>query len=664
MSLFPDLSAERTLFIDTETTGVDSRSRPVGCSVSTVDERSWYFSWGAGDPNGLRGPAEMNNCSLPEFVAWANRELRGKRIAGHYLLFDMRMLAYVGVMVGDLARSLECTSTLATLTNEHRPSFSLDNLARAHGLGAKADGPLHEWMVRHLQQFKLAPTRKSCAPHYWRVPVSVMAEYARFDPVLTGRYLASAWPELAKESVERVYRLECAILPCLVRMHLSGVRISRERAGQVHGDLARRLRAMESEWHDVTGGREINPNSGDQLGPLFDELGIAYPRTPKSKKPSITVEVLEASDHPVADLVRRIRKTTYYSKTSIDGAILGSLADGEDVIHGEFHPLRGDQYGTITGRFSSGGELNLQNQPARDEEWAPLIRSLFVPMNPDQQWLKVDYSQIEYRFFAHYAGLRARILATQEGGGVGVSAMEQAYLKDPLVDFHQWVADTADIKRKRAKNVNFCRLYGGGIGKIAATAGCSIEEAKEFVGKYDAAVPEAKALMKDITGAAERRGFVTTWYGRRLRFMTEGQMAAKYNYQCEKAPGAFAKTYTGLNKVLQGSAADLIKLAMVEIGKAIDWDTAQMHLQVHDELDFSVPKGDVGIRIARDIVEIMESAGKTPMWNGQVMQVPVVAEPELGLNWGVPYETQPRIRNGEDSGRREAIKQQLRGQTL
>lgn len=633
---FPDLSQYDTLDIDTETTGVTNRARPTGCSFSTVDEHTWYFSWGAGDPNGLRGPADMNNCTLPEFVEWANREFRGKIFRGHYLLFDMRMLAYIGVDIGKLAKQLHCTSTLATLTNELRPSFALDNLAKAHNLGSKNDAEMHDWMVRHIPELhNKKPTRKICIPYYWKVPVSIMGPYAEHDPILTGRYFNAAFHELADQEVGRVYDLECSLLPILIRMHMCGVRADLPRVDKIRGELRVRADKLKVQWLDLCNGEVVNYSSATELQPYLDKWGVKYPLTPKTKKPSITKEWLEACDHPLGALIRRLRQTDYYSNTSLESYILGNLEEGEDIIHGEFHPLKGDNYGTITGRFSSGGGLNLQNIPARDKEWAPLLRSVFRPMRDDQQWLKVDYSQIEYRLFAHYAGLRARLIYEKQGIGDGTSAMEQAYIDDPHIDFHQWVAETAGIERKPAKNVNFCRLYGGGIEKIAVTAGCSVEEATIFVAAYDAKIPEASALMKDITRASATRGHVTTWYGRKCRFMTEGQMASKYGTQPRGAPGKFAKTYVGLNKVLQGSAADLIKVAMVEVDKAIDWDTTQLHLQVHDELDFSVPRGEEGVRMKDNIVNIVQEVGRTPMWNGEIMRVPVLAEADLGENWGM-----------------------------
>jgi DNA polymerase-1 len=557
----------------------------------------------------------------------------------------MRMLAYIGVKIP----SAECTSNLATLTNEHRPSFALDNLARAYNLGSKADSELHDWMVRHLQQFKLKPTRKSCAPHYWRVPQHIMAPYALHDPVLTFRYYNAAWSELAKENVGRVYRLECALMPMLIKMHLCGVRADLARVEKLQSELGDRLVALDKQWREMCDGEEISVNSPKDMRPIMDKLGLHYALTKgrkdkegkiieSSRLPSVNKEWLEALEHPFGALVRSIRQAKYYSNTSLQNYILGNLLEGEDVIHGEFHPLRGDEYGTITGRFSSGGGLNLQNIPARDEYWAPLLRSVFRPMRDDQQWLKIDYSQIEYRLFAHYAGLRARLLHQQDPLKYnGVSAMEEAYVANPDIDFHDWVAKTADIGRKRAKNVNFCKLYGGGITKIALTAGCDEAEARVFVGKYERAIPEAKDLMQDLDSAAARRGYVTTWYGRRCRFQTEGEEASRFGSQPENElrTNRYARTYKALNKVLQGSAADIIKVAMVEIDKAIDWDDTQLHLQVHDELDFSVPKGDAGVKVKDNIVEIMQEAAKTPMWNGEIMRVPVIAEADLGPNWGM-----------------------------
>lgn len=624
----PDLSRYDVIGFDTETNGLRTSSRPTGCAIATPDGGRWYASWGAGDPNGLRGPAEMNNVDLPTFVRWAQTELTrpGVRRLAHHATFDLRMLAYVGI---DNITGVECTSVAATLLDEHRDSFALNDVAKGYGLGGKTDDELHAWIAVNLKDDNgraIKPTRKACAPHYWRVPWPIMAPYATTDAALLLDVHAAQLPALARDGLTGVYQLETALLPVLTRMHLVGTRVDRPRAHQLISELREELAELTTQWRNDWGDRSIR--SPNDLEHVFTTLGIPYPLTPKTKKPSITKEFLETLTHPIGVQLRKMRQIEHYVGTFINGYVLDNTSDESDVLHPEFHALRGDEYGTITGRLSSGGELNVQNVPARDELWAPRIRSLFRPMHDGQQWLKIDYSQIEYRFFAHYAGVMARRLHRE-------SAMESAYIGNPLIDFHQWVAETANIPRRRAKNVNFCRLYGGGVKKIAATAGCSIAEAQEFVDAYNQAIPEANMLMDDISGAASRRGFVITWAGRRCRFPTNAQVAKKYKRDVEGHPNRYAKTYKALNSVLQGSAADLIKRAMVDVDRAIDWENTLMHLSVHDELDFSVPLGDAGERVKTDLTEIMQAVGRTPAWTGEVMRVPVIAEADLGPNWGM-----------------------------
>lgn len=624
MPELPDLRRYDRIAFDTETTGLTWNDRPVGLSLAAPDGQSWYFSWGAGDPKGIRGPAAMNNVALADVQAWARGQLRGGtqlRVA-HNAPFDMRMLAYVGIAVDNVAD----TMIAATLLDENRTSFTLNDVAQGLGLGVKADDALHAWMVANIPECRrLKPTRRALAPHYWRVPVSEMREYAAHDAVLTIGAYDALRPLVRKGdadgSFDYVYDLETALLPVLLKMHLTGVRADIARAEAVVDDLTRQLEVLVGKWRADYG--DANYRSADDLKPILDAAGIVYPLTEKTKKPSITKEWLENLDHPIGDRVRQMRQLEHYRDTFVRGYVLDNCGDG-DVIHGEFNAFGAKR----SGRFSSSGPLNLQNVPARDKVWAPLIRGLFRPMRDDQRWLKVDYSQIEYRYFAHYAGVLARHRGT-------TSAMEQAYVADPRIDFHQWVAETAGIERRKAKNVNFCRLYGGGIGKIAETAGCTVAEAAEFVAAYDRHIPEAEQLMRAVTSQAERKGKVITWGGRRNRLITEGVAALRYGVQ-PRHPDRYYKSYTALNRLLQGSAADLIKIAMVDIDRAgyVDSEDVQLHLTVHDELDFSVPHGEAGDRAMREIVEIMQDAGKRPAWDGTVMRVPVIAEAKFGPNWG------------------------------
>ncbi len=624
----PDLSRYDVIAFDTETTGLDTKARPVGLSVATPDGQAWYFAWGHGDPLGASGgPEHGNNCNLADVRAWAKVELTrpGVTRVAHNAAFDLRMLAYHGITG---ITGVEDTQVCAVLLNEHRLRFSLNGLAGELGLGEKSDTELLDFCAR---TYGGKPTRLAQGANYWRVPVSIMQPYAEHDAELTRDVFARMRPEIRQAGLEKVYALETDLIPVLLRMHLAGVRADRGRARVMRGELQHELDQLERAWHRDYGA--VNYRSADELQPVLDRLGIAYPLTPKTKKPSIKKDWLEALDHPLGQQVRRMRQVQHYIHTFIDGYILDNGTDANDVLHPEFHALKGDEYGTISGRLSSGGEMNAQNIPARDEEWGPKIRSLFRPMRDSQVWVKLDYSQIEYRFFAHFAGEHARNLARKHKGD-GTSAMEEAYIANPDIDFHQWVADTAHIARKRAKNVNFCRLYGGGIPKIALTAGCSIEEATEFVGAYDTYIPEANALAEEISALAARRGFVKTWYGRVLRFQTEGERAVKYKTAPRGNAKRYAMTHAALNRVLQGSSADLTKLAMIEVDKVIDYDATILHLSVHDELDLSVERSEAE-RVVPQLRAIMQDVARQPSWNGHVMRVPVLAEPDVGPNWGM-----------------------------
>jgi DNA polymerase-1 len=648
----PDLSRYDVVALDTETTGLGYTDRPVGLSWATPDGRSQYLAW---------GHPEGNNTSLREVREWAKRELTrpGVRRIFHHATFDLRMLAYVGITG---VTGAECTQVQAALIDENRKSMALDALAKEAGIDGKADAVLNEYCAKH---FGGKATRDAQGKNYHRAPGHIVGPYAAHDTVMTLGVDAWQQPQLDREGVRRVYRLETDLIPVLVRMHLCGVRVDPARAYALRTQLMAEKAALLQEWSmlkddEREGGLIISRPK--VMGHLLDSLGIAYSKT-KTGLPSITKEFLEKLDHPLGAAVRKLRQIAHFDGTFIQGYVLDNVRGDDHVVHGEFHATRNDKYGTTSGRLSSGGALNLQNLPARDEILAPLVRSLFVPMRTDQVWLKSDYSQIEYRFFAHFCGQLARYKA-KRGRGNGHSAMEQAYLDDARIDFHDWVAATAGIKRKRAKNVNFCKLYGGGIAKIAdtrstllggdpaktpPTAGCSVEEAEEFVAAYEEKIPEAIELQKDVNATAARRGFIWTWYGRKARFMThkqyadrwyrqkrgetDEQWAERYQAVVGRRPSAYRKTHSGLNRALQGSAADLQKLAMIEVDKAIDWDGTQLHLSVHDELDLSVPRD--GAEEQRQLVTtIMQDVSRTPDWKGDVMRVPVIAETSLGPNWG------------------------------
>lgn len=626
--MFPELSRFDRVGLDTETTGLTYEDRPVGMSLALPDGRSFYFAWGH--------PTE-NNCSLTQVKDWAERELMhpGLKLVFHNAGFDMRMLAYTGMRpFASYHEAMRCewhdTGIMIYLLDNTRRKFGLDALGHEFLGRGKDEQVLNEWCAA---RFGGQPTRKAQAKHYSKAPGTIVAEYAKPDAEITlGVYdvLAEKIRQpvtssgfYAGHTLEGIYNVERRLLPLLLKMHLVGVRASREKAQAVQDKLNEQLVGLKERWHTLAG--DCNFVSSKQLAPLFDRYGLPYGTT-KLGAPSITKEVIAdlADESELCQVLGPLRKLTKLGDQYVQAYVVDNISD-DDCIHGEFHPVKTDHYGTISGRFSSGGALNLQNFPAREDVWAPLVRGLLVPWSKDHQWLKCDYNSIEYRLFAAYAG----------------GDMAKAYVDNPDVDFHQWVADITGLPRKRAKNVNFGKLYGSGLEKSALTMGTDVETAREVVQTYDEKIPQAKRLYNLVMDKVSKDAWVITWGGRLRRWRRFGRRVDK--------------AHSGLNGLLQGSAADLIKYAMVEISRIVDWDECLLHLTVHDELDFSVPLGERGRRWKTDIKRLMEQfdlGSVSP--DGQ--RVPIIAECEFGPDWGhansktsLERRSEPEIATGADS---------------
>lgn len=600
--LWLDLSREDRAGVDTETTGKTHTDMPVGCSIWTGSGKGRYYRWGHRDGG--------NNCTLPEFIRWARVELNHPDVEYWFLnaLFDLRMLWNVGVNVGGIIKAAD---TVCSLLNEYEQGYDLETLSQKYVPEiAKDSSALDAYCAA---RYGGAPIRKRQWMNYSKAPGDQVEPYAIGDARATLGIGVLQEPKLYQVDkdgydLKEVWQTEIMLLPVLHRMYRAGVRVNPQQAVYVQSELRARYAVYEHEWskicEDAGFERGFKFSERNNLIKLFDNLGIKYPRHEPTQtmqlkgitvgNPAIDKYFLDELDHPVGKIMRGMRQTTHYADTFIQGYLLDNLRPG-DMIYPEFHPTRSAKGGTITGRFSSAGTLNAQNIPARDEEWAPLIRGMFVPISEDHSWLKIDYSQIEYRFFAHYAG----------------GNMRQAYLDNPDTDFHQFVIDLTGLKRKQAKNVNFAKLYGAGIRKMAITIGCSYEEAEEIVKIYDQKIPEAKKLITLAMNRASVRGYIRTWGGRTLRFQRRGN--------------GYDKTFTALNKLLQGSSADLTKQAMIAVDQHIDWEDSVMHLTVHDELDFSVPKGSAGVKKAKELKEVMETFE---------LSVPIKAVAELGPDWG------------------------------
>lgn len=586
----PDPTRIDRIALDTETTGLGFTDVPVGLSYCLPDGQADYLAWAH--------QGGSNNVSREQVINWLEDFQPGTIVYFHNAAYDLRMLVNIGVDLIAQGCEIRDTQYMAAISNELEPSYSLGNLAKKKLDRGKSDVALNEWCA---EKFGGPATRRGQAKNYWRAPAHVVREYAIDDAVLT-LALADYYERIMSEDEFSILEVEHGLIPVLHRMYQRGVRVN-VKGAQFHYDrIVAEMADLERRWDKITGGVPLSgPGSRKELMKAWKDAGLSFATTARGNR-SLTKAVLEDTQHPMADVLKAYRAREKVSGTFLKGYFLDSHHNGR--IHPTFHPLKTDGYGAVSGRFSS-SDPNFQNLPApdRDDPKAPifdrygsLIRTLVLPESDEHQWAKLDYSQIEYRFFAHYAGGQIRA----------------AYNDDPDIDFHGWCAETAGVTRSTAKNGNFAKLYGAGVRRLASTLGVGVEEARVFIAEYDKAIPEAARLYNGAMNKAARRGWIMTWGGRKRRF--------------RRSRNRFEGTHAALNALLQGSAADLMKKAMIAVERElVDWDEVVLHLTVHDELDLSIPKGEAGLAFLRKATEIMSDFA---------LSVPIKADAEVGPTWG------------------------------
>jgi len=315
----------------------------------------------------------------------------------------------------------------------------------------------------------------------------------------------------------------------------------------------------------------------------------------------------------IAQLIVSAREINKFHSTFLS-SILRYQVKGR--IHGEIQQLRSDLGGTVSGRLSMSNP-NLQQIPARDQLIGPMIRSIFIP-EEGTKWGTFDYSQQEPRLLVHYAKHR-----DLDGADTLIK-----FFKDEGTDFHQVTADMAGISRKEAKTIGLGLMYGMGLAKLAASLDITVEQAKQLKKTYNEGVPFLKDIISLATRHTDQQGHMRTLLGRKCRFELwesrdfEDKTVSNYENALKKWPLNQIKrahTYRALNRLIQGSAADQTKKAMVELWKAF---RVIPMIQIHDELDISV-EDETQIQGIKDV---MESAVE--------LHVPSKCDVELGKNWG------------------------------
>ena len=599
---YPDLSQAKEIAIDLETKDPNIKTKGpgwatfdgaiVGFAVAAFDQQ-WYFPI-QHDAGG--------NMDLAITTAWMQDILNTPATKiFHNASYDVGWLKINGFNING---PIVDTMIAAALINENRFSFALNSCAKDYLGEIKNETFLNE----KAKEWGIDPKAD-----LWKLPAGYVGFYAEQDAGLTLRLWQRFKTEISKQSLNDVWEMEMELLPILIDTRMRGIRVDEEKASL----LKKEFKGKESEVlgkikKETT--LDVDIWAARSVAQVFDRIGVDYPRTPKSDEPSFTQNWLVNCDNPIAQLIRQAREINKFHSTFID-SIQRYAHKGR--IHSEINQLRSDQGGTVSGRLSYSNP-NLQQIPARNKEYGDKIRSLFLP-EEGKQWGSFDYSQQEPRLVAHYA-------ASVDQQFTGADEFIDAY-KNEAADFHQIVADMAEISRTHAKTINLGLFYGMGKAKLARELGISKDKAEALLNQYNSRVPFVKRLATEVTNSASKYGFIRTIRGRKCRFdmwepATFGMNKAM---QYEEAKAIYgnnirrAFTYKALNRLIQGSAADQTKQAMINCYK----QEYQPILQIHDELCFSInDESDiVGVK------EVMENAIEN-------LKVPFKVDVALGRSWG------------------------------
>jgi len=597
---FPDLSDHSEISIDLETKdpeltkmgsgAIIGKGEVVGIAVAVEGWCGYY-------PIAHGGGGNMDKSMV---LKWFQDVLNTDAVKiFHNAMYDVCWIRSMGLKING---TIIDTMIASALCDENQFRFDLNTCAKRYVGTGKDEAALYaaakEWGIDPKGEM-------------YKLPAMYVGQYAEKDAAITLQLWQYLKTEITNQDIQSIFDMETELFPCLVDMRFLGVRVDVEEANQLKKKLVAREQAALLAVKKETG---IEPQiwAARSIAKVFEKLKLPYDVTEKTSAPSFTKNFLQNHPHPVVQKIAQARETNKAHTTFID-TILKHSHKGR--IHAEINQLRGDNGGTVTGRFSYSNP-NLQQIPARNKELGPMIRSLFIP-EEGHRWGVFDYSQQEPRLVVHYAGLQNLY---------GVDDVLDSYNNDPNTDFHTIVADMANIPRSQAKTINLGLFYGMGKNKLQAELGVDKETSDGLFKQYHDRVPFVKQLMDNVMQRAQQRGQIRTLLGRLCRFhLWEPNMFGMHKAMAhddallEHGPGIRrAYTYKALNKLIQGSAADMTKKAMIELYK----EGIIPHIQVHDELDISIESPEH----ASKIKEIMEHAVE--------LQVPNKVDYESGPNWG------------------------------
>ena len=582
-----------------------------GVSFALEGDRAYYL------PLRHFGGDNMPHDQTLYYLISQAREYGGE-IVGANFQYDLDFLAQAGVLFPRVTRIRDIQIADPLLYEMHN-SYSLNAILERWGY---AEGKDESLLDNAARDHGVDPKGGM-----WKLPARFVGPYAEGDVDRLCDLIARQEAELKRQDLWSIYEMESKLQPILLKMRRRGVRVDQDKLAKIE-ELTQA--AELADCAEITRRTGVPMGLGDVnkkkiKAAVLKEIGVRFKLT-ATGQPKIDKEMLAQVDHPVGDILMHAGKVNKIRTTFVK-SVRDHMVDGR--IHTTFNQLRrtretGDESGAKYGRLSCSNP-NMQQQPARDPEYAKLWRGIYVPDEDKKLWLAADYSQQEPRMLVHFAELV---------GLDGARLAADRYRDDPNTDNHAMMTTMIDphledvdpkhpdfvYARKNAKAIFLGLCYGMGSGKLARSCGLDVElrkrrdgttyevagpEGQALLNKFDRNVPFVRKMAELAEREAKRKGYIKTILGRRCRFPVT-------------ASGEYDWTFKALNRLIQGSAADQTKQAMVSLDEA----GHEMQLQVHDEICQGVNSVDE----ARDIAHIMATCVD--------LRVPSKVDIELGPSWG------------------------------